>query len=97
MLKTSKIALLISVFTVQCTQFMSKMSKMFKCTCIYFRRMIRIKTRVGSSLGADIGLEIVDDEEVKAEVDEIKVNEEVAQIYEDAKQRHTKIMTGGFK
>ena len=48
-------------------------------------------------LGAEIGLEIVDDEEVKAEVDEIEVDEEVARIYEDAKQRHRKIMTGGFK
>ena len=48
-------------------------------------------------LGADIGLEIVDDEEVKAEVGEIEADEEVAWIYEDAKQRHRKIMTGGFK
>ena len=48
-------------------------------------------------LGADIGLEIVDDEEVEAEVDEIEADEEVARIYEDAKQRHRKIMTGGFK
>ena len=48
-------------------------------------------------LGAEIGLEIVDDEEVEAEVDEIKVDEEVAGIYEDAKQRHRKIMTSGFK
>ena len=48
-------------------------------------------------LGADIGLEIVDDEEVEAEVDEIKAKEEVARIYEDAKQHHRKIMTGGFK
>ena len=38
-------------------------------------------------LGMDIGLEIVDDEEVEAEVDEIEADEEVAQIYEDAKQR----------
>ena len=48
-------------------------------------------------LGADIGLEIVDHEEVEAEVDEIEADEEVAWIYEDAKQRHRKIMTGGFK
>ena len=48
-------------------------------------------------LGADIGLEIVDNEEVKAEVDEIQADEEVAWIYEDAKQRHRKIMTSGFK
>ena len=48
-------------------------------------------------LGADIGLEIVDDKEVKAEVDEIEADEEVAWIYEDAKQHHRKIMTGGFK
>ena len=97
MLKTSKIALLISVFTVQCTQFMSKTSKMFKCTCIYFRTTIWINTRKSwFELGADIGLEIVDDEEVEAEVDEIEVDEEVAWIYEDAKQCHRKIMTGGF-
>ena len=55
------------------------------------------KNKSWFELGADIGLEIVDDEEVEAEVDEIEANEEVARIYEDAKQRHRKIMTGGFK
>ena len=34
-------------------------------------------------LGEEIDLEIVDDEEVEAEVDQIEVDEEVAQIYED--------------
>ena len=48
-------------------------------------------------LGAEIGLDIVDDEEVEAEVDQIEADEEVARIYEDAKYRHRKIMTGGFK
>ena len=48
-------------------------------------------------LGAEIGLDIVDDEEVEDEVDQIEVDEEVARIYEDAKNRHRKIMTGGFK
>ena len=48
-------------------------------------------------LGVDIGLEIVDDEEVEAEVDEMEADEEVAWIYEDAKQCHRKIITGGFK
>ena len=44
-----------------------------------------------------MGLEIVDDEEVEVEVDRIEEDEEVAQIYEDAKDKHRKIMTGGFK
>ena len=48
-------------------------------------------------LGAEIDLEIVDDEEVEAEVDQIEADEEVAQIYEDAKQRHRKIMTSELK
>ena len=48
-------------------------------------------------LGADIGLEIVDDEEVEGEVDQIEVDEEVARMYKDAKEHHRKIMTGGFK
>ena len=48
-------------------------------------------------LGVEIDLEIVDDEEVEAEVDQIEADEEVARIYEDAKQCHRKIMTGGFK
>ena len=48
-------------------------------------------------LGAEIGLDIVDDEEVEAEVDQIEADEEVARIYEDAKNHHRKIMTGGFK
>ena len=40
---------------------------------------------------------IIDDEEVEAEVDRIKEDEEVARIYEDAKDKHRKIMTSGFK
>ena len=46
---------------------------------------------------ADIGLEIVDDEEVEGEVDQIEADQEVARMYEDAKEHHSKIMTGGFK
>ena len=39
-------------------------------------------------LGAEVGLEIVDDEEVEKEVDRTEKHEEVAQIYEDAKDKH---------
>ena len=42
-------------------------------------------------------LEIVDDEEVEEEVDRIEEDEEVAQIYENTKEMHRKIMTGEFK
>ena len=97
MSKTSKIQLLILVFTVQCTKFMWKTLKIFKCTCIYFRRIDPDKSKNWFELGADIGLEIVDDEEVEAEVDQIEADEEVAWMYEDAKKHHRKIMTGGFK
>ena len=55
------------------------------------------KYKTWFELGADIGLEIVDDEEVEAEVDQIEADEEVARMYEDAKKHHRKIMTGGFK
>ena len=48
-------------------------------------------------LGVEIDLEIVDNEEVEAEVDQIEADEEVAWIYEDAKQCHRKIMTGELK
>ena len=41
-----------------------------------------------------MGLEIVNDEEV--EVHRIEEDEEVAWIYEDAKDKHRKIMTGRF-
>ena len=44
-----------------------------------------------------MGLDITDDEEVEAEVDRIKEDEKLARIYEDAKDKHQKIMTGGFK
>ena len=44
-----------------------------------------------------MGLDIVDDEEVEVEVHRIEEDEEVAWIYEDAKDKHRKIMTGGFK
>ena len=55
------------------------------------------KNKTWFELGADIGLEIVEDEEVEAEVDQNDADEEVARMYEDAKKRHRKIMTGGFK
>ena len=35
-----------------------------------------------------MGLDIVDDEEVEAEVDRIEEDEEVARIYKDAKDKH---------
>ena len=41
-----------------------------------------------------MGFEIVDEE---VEVDRIEEDEEVARIYEDAKDKHCKIMMGGFK
>ena len=44
-----------------------------------------------------MGLEVVDDEEVEAEVEKIEEDEEVARIYEDSKNKHHKIMTGHFK
>ena len=44
-----------------------------------------------------MGLEVVDDEEVEAEVEKIEEDEEVAWIYEDSKSKHCKIMTGQFK
>ena len=57
------------MFTVQCTvcntQCMSKTSKILKCTCIDFRRTIQISTAHGLSWGADVGLEIVGDDEVE--------------------------------
>ena len=55
------------------------------------------KHKTWFELGTDIGLEIVDDEEVEAEVDQIEADKEVAQMYKDAKKHHRKIMTGGFK
>ena len=55
------------------------------------------KYKTWFELGVDIGLEIVDDEEVEGEVDQIEVDKEVARMYEDAKKHHRKIMTGGFK
>ena len=55
------------------------------------------KNKTWFELGADIGWEIVEDEEVEAEVDQIEADEEVARMYEDTKKHHMKIMTGGFK
>ena len=48
-------------------------------------------------LGPDVGLEVVDDEEVEAEVEKIEEDEEVVRIYEDSKNKHRKIMMGQFK
>ena len=44
-----------------------------------------------------MGLNVVDDEEVEAEVEKIEEDEEVARIYEDAKNKHCKIMMGQSK
>ena len=44
-----------------------------------------------------MGLEVVDNKEVEVEVNRIEEDEEVTRIYEDAKDKHHKIMTGGFK
>ena len=55
------------------------------------------KYKTWFELGANIGLEIVDDEEVEAEVGQVEADEEVARMYKDAKEHHRKIMTGGFK
>ena len=44
-----------------------------------------------------MGLEVVDDEEVEAEVEKIEEDEEVVRIYEDSKNKHHKIMMGQFK
>ena len=44
-----------------------------------------------------MGLEVVDDEEVEAEVEKIEEDKEVARIYEDSKNKHRKIMMGQFK
>ena len=38
-----------------------------------------------------MGLEIVGDEEVEVEIDRIEEDEEVARIYEDAKDKHRKM------
>ena len=66
--------------------------------CMYlFQEDNPDKNKTWFELGADIGLEIVEDEEVEAEVDQIEADEEVARMYEDAKKHHRKIMTGGFK
>ena len=55
------------------------------------------KYKTWFELGADIRMEIVDDEEVEGEVDQIEADEGVARMYKDAKECHRKIMTGGFK
>ena len=42
-------------------------------------------------------MEVVDDKEVEVEVEKIEEDEEVVRIFEDAKNKHHKIMTGQFK
>ena len=97
MSKTSKIRLLILVFTVQCTEIYVEDVEDIQMYMYLFQEDNPDKNKTWFELGADIGLEIVEDEEVEAEVDQIEVDEEVARMYEDAKKHHRKIMTGGFK
>ena len=69
----------------------------FKMYMYLFKEDDPDKYKTWFELGADIGLEIVDDEEVEGEVDQIEADKEVARMYKDAKEHHRKIMTGGFK
>ena len=43
-----------------------------------------------------MGLDVVADEEVDAEVEKIEEDEEVVWIYEDSKKKHWKIMMGMY-
>ena len=45
-------------------------------------------------LGERAGIEIVDEEEVDAEVQEIEEDKEVERIYNDAKDKHRQMLTG---
>ena len=45
-------------------------------------------------LGERAGIEIVDEEEVDAEVQEIEEDKEVKRIYNDAKDKHRRMLTG---
>ena len=45
-------------------------------------------------LGERAGIEIVDEEEVDAEVQEIDEDKEVEHIYNDAKDKHRRMLTG---
>ena len=53
--------------------------------------------RLWFELGVDVRLEMVDYEQVEAEVEKIEEDEEVARIYKDSKNKHRKIMMGQFK
>ena len=45
-------------------------------------------------MGERAGIEIVDEEEVDAEAQEIEEDKEVERIYNDAKDKHRRILTG---
>ena len=45
-------------------------------------------------LGERAGIEIVDKEEVDAEIQEIEEDKEVERIYNDAKDKHRQMLTG---
>ena len=76
---------------------MSKTSKIFKCTCIYFRRTIQTKTKHGFSWGRYWPWRLWTMRRLRLRWTKLRQTREVAQIYEDAKRRHRKIMTGGLK
>ena len=72
MSKTSKIRLLILVYRIYV-----KDIKDFPMYMYLFQKDDPDKYKTWFELGVDIGLEIVDDEEVEAEVDQIEAGEEV--------------------
>ena len=63
-LVVSCIVIKVVQYTMCNTQCMSKMSKILKCTCINFRSQSRAH-HSWFELGAEVRLDIVDDEEVE--------------------------------
>ena len=64
---------------------------------MYFRRLIQMHTTNGLNHGQMWGLDVVEKDEVEAEVEKIQEDEEVAHIYEDSKNKQQKIKIGGYK
>ena len=71
-----------------------KVSKQVIIYSIYLRNMTPTITQAGLSWERGQGIEIVDEGEVDAEVQEIEEDKEVERIYNDSKEKHRQMLTG---
>ena len=67
---------------------------MYNILYLYFKEADPHAHRSWYELGNIVGMDVLSESEVDAEVEKTKEDEEVERIYKDAKEKHRMMMTG---